>query len=79
MQPEVAVGTAQQRVRSTMSAVAGTTPVLAAVQGRAVLTQVSLHIAQVFRLLLKTSVERNTNELHLFLDGSAAWLSLVHL
>lgn len=48
-------------------------------RGGAVLTRVSLHNAQVFRLLLKTSVERNTNELNLFLAGFAVWLSLLHL
>ena len=41
-----------------------------------VLTHVSFHSAQVFRLLLKTSVERNNNELKLFLVGFAIWLSL---
>ena len=45
----------------------------------AVCTLVSLHNAQAFRLLLKTSVERDTNELNLFLAGIAVWLSLVHL
>jgi len=44
-----------------------------------VLALVSLHYVQVFRLLLKTSVERNIHELNLFLSGSAIWQSLVHL
>ena len=57
----------------------GTTTLSAALDKRAVLTLVSLHNAQVFRLLLKTSVERNTNEFNLFLAGFAIWLSLVHL
>lgn len=48
-------------------------------RGGAVLTRVSLHSAQVFRLLLKTSVERSTNELKLFLAGFVVWPSLVHL
>ena len=51
----------------------------AAVEERAVLTLVSLHNVQVFRLLLKTSVERNTHELNLFLAGFAVWQSLVCL
>ena len=51
----------------------------AALDQRTLLTLVSFHNAQVFRLLLKTSVERNTNELNLFLVGSAIWLSLVYL
>ena len=51
----------------------------AAVEERAVITLVSPHNVQVFRLLLKTSVERNTHELNLFLAGSAVWQSLVRL
>ena len=51
----------------------------AAVEERAVLTLVSLHNVQVFRLLLKTSVERSTHELNLFLAGFALWQSLVCL
>ena len=50
-----------------------------AFEWKAILTLVSLHNAQVFRLLLKTSVERSAKELKLFLTGSAVWLSLVHL
>ena len=46
---------------------------LAALENRALLTRVSLHNVQVFRLLLKTSVERSTNELNLFLVGFAIW------
>ncbi len=42
-------------------------------------TRVSLHSAQVFRLLLKTSVGRNAHELSLFLPGFALGLSLVSL
>ena len=42
-------------------------------------TLVSLHNAQVFRLLLKTSVERNKHELNIFLAGFAVWLSLMKL
>lgn len=45
----------------------------AALEHMAVLSRVSLHHAQVFRLLLKTSVERNTNELKLFLAGFAVF------
>ena len=44
-----------------------------------VCTLLSLHNEQAVRLLLKTSVERDTNELNLFLAGIAVWLSLVHL
>lgn len=51
----------------------------AALEQRAMLTLVSLHNAQVFRLLLKTSVERNKHELNLFLAGFALWLSLMKL
>ena len=38
------------------------------------LTLVFLQNAQVFRLLLKTSVERNVQEFKLFLVGFAVWL-----
>ena len=41
----------------------------ATVEERVVLTLISLHHVQVFRLLLKTSVERNTHELNVFFDG----------
>ena len=46
---------------------------------RPVVTRVSLHNVQVFRLLLKTSVERKANELNLFLAGFALWQSRVRL
>ena len=59
------------QVRFTMRVVAGRTPALAALEERAVLARVSLHDVQVFRLLLKTSVERTVYELKQFLAGSA--------
>jgi len=65
--------------RLTMRYRSGTTRLPSALGRRAVLTLVSLQNAQVFRLLLKTSVERNTNELNLFLSGSSVRPSLVHL
>ena len=48
-------------------------------RSKVVFTLVSLHNVQVFRLLLKTSVESNTKELDLFLAGLAVWLSPVQL
>ncbi len=68
------------RVRLTVRVVTGPTSLVGCSRGGApLLTRVSLHNVQVFRLLLKTSVERNANELTLFLAGSAVWPSLVRL
>ena len=67
------------QVRLTMRVEGCATVGLAALEDRALLTRVSLHYVQVFRLLLKTSVERNTNELNLFLVGFAVWRSLMRL
>ena len=64
----------------TAKVVTGTTGVVRLLsEERAVLTLVSLHNVQVFRLLLKTSVERSTHELNLFLAGFALLQSLVCL
>ena len=67
------------QVRLTMRVEACATVALAALEDRALLTRVSLHNVQVFRLLLKTSVERNTNEFKLFLVGFAVRPSPVSL
>lgn len=69
-----------RRVTLTAKVVTGTTGVVRLLsEERAVLTLVSLHNVQVFRLLLKTSVERSTHELNLFLAGFALLQSLVCL
>ena len=73
------LGSGTRHPRLTMRYRSGTTRLPSALGRRAVLTLVSLHNAKVFRLLLKTSVERNTNELNLFLSGSAVRPSLVLL
>lgn len=58
------------RVRLTVRVAPGPTSLVGCSPGGApLLTRVSLHNVQVFRLLLKTSVERNANELKLLFGG----------
>lgn len=64
------------QARLTTKGVAGTTGLMGCCsRQKGTLTLVSLHNAQVFRLLLKTSVERDSNEFSLFLAGFAVWRS----